>query len=383
MGAALQFKALSAVEPKQAKKLPSINVKDKDQPCYCGHTPIFLENSPLLKGRKNQTAADSEFTAWTLGYSQNDGRNLKEAIHSEKSSKSSATTSTTVTTSTPIPANTISMADQIMDKHDVLELLGKGRYSHVVHIQCRRTQAHFALKVVQKTPEDEGNSYQVEIDILSRCHHPSIVALYDVFHSGDKVYLFLELAAGGDLYDHISAQGCLSEGRGKAVLKMIVDGVSYLHGCGITHRDIKLENLLYKSQREDAPVLITDFGLAHVASRSRLCSDDRIQQTDGSGCGAGRSQLANERGYGDVHSTVAVGMSTTCGTPEYMSPEMLEGEEYCDKVDMWAVGVVVYVMLSGTMPFVEALGKGGRARMYQDIIKGHYIFSDKVCKIVL
>lgn len=240
-----------------------------------------------------------------------------------------------------------SIAEQIGDRYDIKGLLGKGRYSHVMQVQCRSTGEQYALKVAQKLQKLEGNDYKVEISVLGRCCHPSILSLHEVLYSWDTVYLLLELAAGGDLLDRINTQGPFSEIRGKAVLRMIASGVSYLHDKGITHRDLKLENLLFKCQSEDSQILITDFGLAHVAaspgSRRNMCE--------------------------------------TCGTAEYMSPEMLSGEEYCNKVDVWGLGVISYVVLSGKMPFVEGTevsGGRGRVRLYHNIIKGSYSFSDQV-----
>lgn len=251
--------------------------------------------------------------------------------------------------STPTAASSI--AREIASKYDIQQLLGQGKYSEVVQVQCKKMQTQYALKIVHKFPSDQS-SYRLEVSLLSRCQHPSIVALHDVVYTRDKAYLFLELAAGGDLCDRISAWGHYSEAGGRAVLKMVVDGVSYLHSNGITHRDLKLENLLCKTRREDSQIVIADFGLAHVQSGSR--DETRSCPQDGDG------------------------MSTTCGTAEYMSPEMLEGEQYCAKVDIWAVGVVAFAVLSGEMPFEESVERGGRARLYQHILKGQYSFSAEV-----
>lgn len=257
------------------------------------------------------------------------------------------------------------IAREIASKYDIQDLLGQGKYSQVVQVQCKSTQTQYALKIVHKYPSDQSSSYKLEVSLLSRCRHPSIVALHHVVYTRDKAYLFLELAAGGDLCDRLTAQGHYSEAGAKAVLKMVVDGVSYLHSNGITHRDVKLENLLCKSQREDSPVMIADFGLAHV--RSDWCDQTRLDWCD-------RTRTRPPDGSR---------MSTTCGTAEYMSPEMLGGEEYCAKVDMWAVGVVAYAVLSGDMPFEDSPERGGRAKLYQHILKGQYSFSAEVRMHVL
>ena len=255
-----------------------------------------------------------------------------------------------------------------LSKYEVQLVLGKGRYSQVLQVQCRHTGLQFALKTAQKRPtmiSDEGSDYKREIEVLRLCQHPCIVTLHHVLETRDKAYLFLELATGGSLFDRISAHGHFDEGRGRKVLRMILKGVSYLHDNGITHRDVKLENILFKSEREDSQVVITDFGLAH------------IQQQTSHGGGGGGGEIVQTP---SSRNRTAECMSTTCGTAEYMSPEMLEGEEYGQKVDVWAVGVVVYAVLSGEMPFLESPERGGRARFYQDIKGGQYSLSAEVGK---
>lgn len=250
--------------------------------------------------------------------------------------------------------------EQVLNKYNTKAVIAKGRYSSVLAVENRKTKEQYALKVIDKYShnEIEGQQYDAEVKILKYCRHPNIVTLHETIQSSNKVYMVLEYAHGGDLFDTINTCGHFREKRGKEILRMIMGGVSYLHGNGITHRDLKLENLLFKYPTEDSQVLIADFGLAHC---NHLWPQD--------------SNWINN-GCGQEKSSRNVGMSTTCGTAEYLSPEMLEGEEYCEKVDMWAVGVVAYVVLSGAMPFVE--GEGGRARLYHNIKKGCYSFSNQV-----
>lgn len=338
-------KELRAVEPEQAMDV-STNLNSRDQCCYKYGYGNTTTNGAAKPHSHKQTSAD--FITWRSGESSRK-ENREASINSRGAS-------IIMQTSSKAP---VTMAEQIVNQYESKGLLGKGKYSHVLQVEDRSSQAQYALKVVQKLPalELEGNSYRVEVDILSQCQHPNIVSLHGVLQSADKLYLFLELALGGDVFDYLATRGSLSEARAKSVVRMVVEGVAYLHDNGITHRDLKLENLLFKSQGEESPILITDFGLAHVASN---------------GCGSGRShQIVS----GDRNSCY---MSTTCGTAEYMSPEMLEGEEYTNKVDTWAVGVVTYVLLSGSMPFEDRPERGGRGRMYQDIKMGEYSFSNDV-----
>ena len=315
-------KRLKAVEPERSKEFTAASPSNSKSAANGGH----------------RTAKPHCATDWTAEMSDSEPEKSPDGVITATSKSNSWS-----------KLSSVRVAEQVANKYENRGLLGKGRYSHVLQVQDRSTRGQYALKVVQKLPglEQEGNNYQVEIDILKKCSHANIVPLCKVLYYPGQVYLLLELALGGDLFDHLANHGPLSETRARSVLKMVVEGVAYLHNSGITHRDLKLENLLFKTTKEDSPILIADFGLAHVASSGRVRSN---------GC------------Y----------MTSTCGTAEYMSPEMLKGEEYSNKVDMWAVGVVTYVVLSGHMPFVEGAERGGRAVLYQKIMAGAYSTSDKV-----
>lgn len=235
----------------------------------------------------------------------------------------------------------VSIGAHVLKKYDVKALIGRGSFSRVLRVQNRTTQELYALKMIEKHPT-EGNRYEVELSVLRRVRHPNIITLYEVFQSNNKIYMVLELATGGDLFDKIHTRGCFKEKQGRNVVRMILNGVAYLHSMRITHRDLKLENLLFKYPGDSSQIMISDFGLAHMKS------------------GDGEEE----------------GMFTTCGTAEYLAPEILEGEDYSALVDMWAMGVIVYVVLSATMPFND----DNRARLYQKIKMGQYSFTSQVSK---
>ncbi|XP_041378690.1 serine/threonine-protein kinase H1-like [Gigantopelta aegis] len=136
-----------------------------------------------------------------------------------------------------------------------------------------------------------------------------------------------KLATGGDLYQRLISVGHFPELQAKPLLYEILDALQYLHRHGVTHRDLKLENCLFKTTELNSPILLSDFGLAHLRPED--------EQSEG--------------------------MQTTCGTPEYISPEMLEGEIYTELVDMWAYGIIVYAVLSGSMPFQD----DNKAKMFK------------------
>lgn len=158
----------------------------------------------------------------------------------------------------------------------------------------------------------------------------------EVFETAERVYMVMELATGGELFDRIITRGSFTERDATRVLQMVLDGVKYLHTLGITHRDLKPENLLYYHPGADSKIMITDFGLASTRKKGDECL-----------------------------------MKTTCGTPEYIAPEILVRKPYTNAVDMWALGVISYILLSGTMPFED----DNRMRLYRQILKGKYSFS--------
>ena len=329
-------KSLSAVEPVQSRNIHSTVIINGDK----------MKQSFQYHGRQISAVA----TAGVENSAMNSEKGAKSGrVKGRGSAENSSNTCIRDASIATVPLCT--GAEQVLDRYTVKALIGKGKYSQVLSVEDKQTNKCYALKVLRRNSTVEGNCYDTEMRILKHCAHPSIVTLYESFQYRDSIYLVLELALGGDLFDRIATKGCFSEDNGKAVLKMITSGLSYLHNNGITHRDLKLENILFKHQ-EKSQILITDFGLAHWTAIPTSTSGER---------------------------RVRIGMSTTCGTAEYMSPEMLEGEVYCEKIDVWALGVVGYVVLSGNMPFVE--GNRGRAKLFQSIKKGQYSFSDKVSLI--
>lgn len=226
---------------------------------------------------------------------------------------------------------------RVLDSYDVKTLIGKGSFSRVIRAEHRATRQQVAIKMV---PAKNGcGPFENELCILSQVRHPNVTRLIEVFRSPNRVYMVMELATGGELYDRIVTKGSYNERDTALTLRMILDGVAYLHRTGITHRDLKPENLLYYCPSPDSKILITDFGLAH--QRKRL--EDGL-------------------------------MMDPCGTPEYIAPEVLARIPYTSKVDLWAIGVITYILLSGTMPFDDE----NRTIMYRHILRGRYHFHYEV-----
>jgi calcium/calmodulin-dependent protein kinase I len=167
-----------------------------------------------------------------------------------------------------------------------------------------------------KNPEDV-ESLQKEIGLMRKLRHKHVLQLREVFEYPNEVVLVTELVPGGELFDKIVEIGAYSEGDAVNIVRQVVDGVQYLHENGVAHRDLKPENLLVGGESDEAPeIKISDFGLSKAF-----------------GAGA------------------AARLETSCGTPDYVAPEVLRGEVYDQSVDLWSVGVITYILLCGFPPF--------------------------------
>ncbi|KFR09934.1 Serine/threonine-protein kinase H1 [Opisthocomus hoazin] len=225
---------------------------------------------------------------------------------------------------------------RVTAKYDIKALIGRGSFSRVVRVEHKATKQPYAIKMIETKYREGREVCESELSVLRRVRHTNIIQLIEVFETQDRVYMVMELATGGELFDRIIAKGSFTERDATRVLQMVLDGVKYLHTLGITHRDLKPENLLYYHPGTDSKIMITDFGLASARKKGDDCL-----------------------------------MKTTCGTPEYIAPEVLVRKPYTNSVDMWALGVISYILLSGTMPFED----DNRTRLYRQILKGKYSYS--------
>ncbi|XP_033997708.1 serine/threonine-protein kinase H1 homolog [Trematomus bernacchii] len=225
---------------------------------------------------------------------------------------------------------------RVTAKYDIKALIGRGSFSRVVRVEHKSTRQPYAIKMIETRYREGREVCESELCVLRRVRHTNIIQLMEVFETAERVYMVMELATGGELFDRIIARGSFTERDATRVLQMVLEGVKYLHTLGITHRDLKPENLLYYHPGADSKIIITDFGLASSRKKGDECL-----------------------------------MKTTCGTPEYIAPEILVRKPYTNAVDMWALGVISYILLSGTMPFED----DNRMRLYRQILKGKYSFS--------
>ncbi|KAG0145118.1 hypothetical protein CROQUDRAFT_659052 [Cronartium quercuum f. sp. fusiforme G11] len=197
--------------------------------------------------------------------------------------------------------------------------LGQGTYAVVKEAVHIHTGKYYACKVINKRLM-EGREHMVrnEINVLKKISagHPNIVTLHDYFETMNNLYLVTDLCQGGELFDRICAKGQYYERDARQIVRTVLGGVNYLHSHGIVHRDLKPENLLFRGPEDDSDLMIADFGLSKV-----------------------------------IDDTKFNALTTTCGTPGYMAPEIFKKSGHGKPVDIWAVGVITYFLLCGYTPF--------------------------------
>ncbi|CAM4683792.1 calcium/calmodulin-dependent protein kinase type 1G [Caretta caretta] len=213
-----------------------------------------------------------------------------------------------------------------------MEALGSGAFSEVFLVKQRTTGKLFALKCIKKSPVIQDSSLENEIAVLKRIKHENIVTLEDIYESATHFYLVMQLVSGGELFDRILERGVYTEKDASIVIQQVLAAVKYLHENGIVHRDLKPENLLYLTPEENSKIMITDFGLSKM----------------------------EQNGI----------MSTACGTPGYVAPEVLAQKPYSKAVDCWSIGVITYILLCGYPPFYEET----ESKLFEKIKEGYYEF---------
>jgi len=221
--------------------------------------------------------------------------------------------------------------------------LGEGAFSTVEEVRSKRDNAAYAVKIVEKKNlrNDDIASLRREIEILKVMDHPHIITLNDVFNDRQHFYLVTEIMNGGELFDRITMKDKYNEKEARDVCKVLLEAVDYCHTRRVVHRDLKPENLLLVSHDNDLDIKIADFGFAAVA------------QSD--------------------HS-----LRTRCGTRCYIAPEIVRGVSYGTKVDMWSLGVIMYILLAGYPPFYS----DNLLDLFECIKRGEYTFPEEDWAVV-
>uniref|UniRef100_A0A3Q2Z111 non-specific serine/threonine protein kinase n=1 Tax=Hippocampus comes TaxID=109280 RepID=A0A3Q2Z111_HIPCM len=210
----------------------------------------------------------------------------------------------------------------VEDFYDIGEELGSGQFAVVKRCTEKSTGVEYAAKFVKKRQSRASRrgvrreEIEREVDILQQLQHPNVVALHDVYENRTDVVLVLELVSGGELFDFLARKESLCEEEATQFIKQILDGVQYFHSKRIAHFDLKPENIMLLDRNVPLPrIKVIDFGLAH--------------------------KLEDGADFKNIF-----------GTPEFVAPEIVNYEPLGLEADMWSIGVITYILLSGASPFL-------------------------------
>uniref|UniRef100_A0A7S1TNU6 Non-specific serine/threonine protein kinase n=1 Tax=Erythrolobus australicus TaxID=1077150 RepID=A0A7S1TNU6_9RHOD len=206
------------------------------------------------------------------------------------------------------------------DYYDLGKELGKGSFARVVVGTDKKTGEKFAVKILEKSSDPkkfarQKEIYMREMKIMAKSDHPNVVRLFDIFDTPQRLFLVMEYMEGGELFDIIAEEKQFSEEKAAQVMREVLNGVQYLHEAGVVHRDIKPENILCVNKSWPLKVKLVDFGLANMVE-----SEETL-------------------------------LKSLVGTCVYRAPEMVRKQGHGPKVDLWACGVILYVMMFGMFPF--------------------------------
>eukprot|EP00697_Spironema_sp_BW2_P016328 gnl/Spiro4/7508_TR3926_c0_g1_i1.p1 gnl/Spiro4/7508_TR3926_c0_g1~~gnl/Spiro4/7508_TR3926_c0_g1_i1.p1 ORF type:complete len:478 (-),score=71.96 gnl/Spiro4/7508_TR3926_c0_g1_i1:79-1512(-) len=225
----------------------------------------------------------------------------------------------------------MSSEKRVIGNYRLEKRLGRGTFGKV-KLGCHLlTGEQVAIKVLEKAKMiDIGDLERVtrEIEILKVLKHPHIIQLYEVIDTPKNLYLIMEYASGGEVFDYIVKKGRVTESEAAKFFFQLSSGVQYCHANRVIHRDLKPENLLLDA---DKNVKIIDFGLSNILRLSNM-------------------------------------LKTACGSPCYAAPEMIQGLSYTPAADVWSMGIILYALVCGFLPFEDQ----STVLLYQKILSCSY-----------
>ncbi|XP_020805797.1 MAP/microtubule affinity-regulating kinase 3 isoform X16 [Drosophila serrata] len=221
--------------------------------------------------------------------------------------------------------------EEHIGKYKLIKTIGKGNFAKVKLAKHLPTGKEVAIKIIDKTQLNSGSLQKLfrEVRIMKMLDHPNIVKLFQVIETEKTLYLIMEYASGGEVFDYLVLHGRMKEKEARVKFRQIVSAVQYCHQKRIIHRDLKAENLLLDSELN---IKIADFGFSN-------------EFTPGSK------------------------LDTFCGSPPYAAPELFQGKKYDGpEVDVWSLGVILYTLVSGSLPFDGSTLRELRER----VLRGKY-----------
>eukprot|EP01068_Selenidium_serpulae_P014777 Selendium_serpulae@DN6141_c0_g1_i1.p1 len=210
--------------------------------------------------------------------------------------------------------------EDIRQHYKIGAVLGSGSFGQVRLCTRMTTGEVFAVKIMAKTPPkkspkvDHETMFMNEVEMLKQLEHENVVHFLEFFEDKHFLYAVMEKCDGGELFTKIVKNRKFTEADAAALARQMLSAIHYVHSLQIVHRDIKAENFLFKQKEDPSPLLLIDFGMA-----TRLADSDKI-------------------------------LTQLCGSPHYVAPELIR-RQYRFQVDMWALGVMIYLMLFGKYPF--------------------------------
>ncbi|XP_051048608.1 serine/threonine-protein kinase 33 [Phodopus roborovskii] len=336
------------------KKCPHCASSEDDRFCLCSGV-----NSPVLVVEMSQTSSIGSAENFTSQERKKERNASREPSMKDLSTRTNVERKTsqqqwgrgTVTEGKVLHIRMENGAD-IEEFYTFGRILGQGSFGMVNEATDKETGAKWAIKKVNK--EKAGSSavklLEREVNILKSVKHKHIIHLEQVFETPKQMYLVMELCEDGELKEVLDKKGHFSENETRLIIQSLASAIAYLHNKDIVHRDLKLENIMVKSSFMDdnnemnLNIKVTDFGLAVKKHGSR--SEGMMQ--------------------------------TTCGTPIYMAPEVINAHEYSQQCDIWSIGVIMYLLLCGEPPFLA----NSEEKLFELIRKGELEFEDPVWESV-
>jgi len=316
----------SSPSPSPSRSPEQSDVKKRlqaqSQPVMRQHRPASPKRAPSPRRDRDGKGEDEETDAFFS--STNDNLN---------------TTSTSSLTNSILEGNNlrVSVKEDIESDYELGEMLGSGAFAIVYKAKNLETGEQVAVKKIKKNvvKDSEIKNLRLEVKILTELNHPGIIRLIDVYEEEEFLFIITELMEGGELLDRLSERKTFCEEDAIQLVKNILEAIRYLHDLKIAHRDLKPENLLLKSKDNDTDVRLADFGISRFF----------------------------DEGF----------MKTTCGTPAYTAPEVLESSSYTMAVDLWSIGIITYLLLSGKTPFQA----NSMPRMFMKIMEADFDFPEE------
>lgn len=213
--------------------------------------------------------------------------------------------------------STLSDSRRLVDDYEVSDKsLGQGLCGDVMLIHGKIDRRRYALKTFQKqkVPKNKLQLLTAEVEIYLTLDHPNIARLHDVYESDTHIFLVTECCDGGELYFRLQKRGTYTDLDAAQASREMLRAVGYLHSHDVVHRDLKLENFLYQGEEDNTSLKLIDFGFAKIWDSSTL-------------------------------------MMASCGSVAYVSPDVLSGKGYTNKCDLWSLGIIVWMLLTGYPPF--------------------------------